>query len=53
MHTLQVEKKPLLSLLCVEILPESKKGSDGQQMTPELLNESFSAKPNRKNREMA
>ena len=42
--TLQVEKKPLLSLLSIESSPGSEEGSCDQQMTPELLNEAFSVK---------
>jgi hypothetical protein len=43
-HTLRVEKKPLLSPLPIESLSESEDGSGDQQMTPELSNEAFSAK---------
>jgi hypothetical protein len=42
-HTLRVEKKPLLSLLSIQSLSGSEEGSDDQQMTPELMNEAFSA----------
>jgi hypothetical protein len=43
-HTLRVEKKSLLSPLSIESSPGSEKGGSGQQMTPEVLNEAFSAK---------
>ena len=43
-HTLQIKRNPLLSLLFTESSSESKEGSRGQQMMPELLNEAFSAK---------
>jgi hypothetical protein len=43
-HTLQVEKKPLLSLLSIEnLLPSEECGGD-QQMMLELLNKAFIAK---------
>jgi hypothetical protein len=43
-HTLQVEKKLLLSLLFIEsLLPCEEDGGD-QQMMPELLNKAFSGK---------
>ena len=42
--TLQVEKKPLLSLLSIGSSPVSEKGGRDQQIKPELLNEAFSAK---------
>ena len=42
-HTLSlgVERKPLLSLLSINSWSGSEERSDGQQMTPELLNEAF------------
>jgi hypothetical protein len=43
-YTLRVEKKPILSLLPIESLSGSEEGSSDQHMTPELLNEAFSAK---------
>jgi hypothetical protein len=43
-HTFQVEKNPMLSLLSLESLPKSEEGGNDQRMTPELLNEVFSAK---------
>ena len=43
MHTLWVEKKPLLSLLSIESL-SGEEGSGDQQVMPELLNKEFSAK---------
>jgi hypothetical protein len=46
-HTLRIEKKSLLSPLSIESSPGSEKGGSGQQMTPELLNEAFSAKATR------
>ena len=46
-HTLQVEKKPLLSLLSIEGSLPSEKGIGDQQMMPELLNEEFLAKSTR------
>ena len=42
-HTLRIEKKPSLSLLFIGSLSGSKEGSGDRQMTPELLNEAFSA----------
>ena len=42
-HTLYVEKKPLLSLLSIESSTGSEEGSRDQQMMPKLLNEAFSA----------
>jgi hypothetical protein len=49
LHTLRVVKKSLLSplTLFIESSPGSEKGGSGQQMTPELLNETFSAKATR------
>ena len=44
MHTLRVENKLLLSLLSIERSLGSREGGSDQQMTPELLNEVFSAK---------
>ena len=43
-NTIFVEKKLLLSLLSTESWLGSEEGSGGQQMTPELSNEVFSAK---------
>jgi hypothetical protein len=45
-HTPRVEKS-LLSPLSIESSPESEKGGGGQQVTPELLNEAFSANATR------
>ncbi len=39
-YTLRVQKKPLLSLLAIK----NEEGGGDQQLTPELLNEAFSAK---------
>ena len=44
MHTLYVEKKPLLSLLSIESWSGSEEGGGDKQMTPELLNKAFSMK---------
>jgi hypothetical protein len=43
-HTLRVEKKPLLSLLFIESSLPSEEGVGDQQMMPNLLNKVFSAK---------
>jgi hypothetical protein len=43
-HTLRVEKKPLLSLLFIKSSSGSEEGGSDLQMTPELLNGVFSAK---------
>jgi hypothetical protein len=43
-HTLRVEKKPILTLLSIESSSGSEEGSGDQHMKPELLNEVFSAK---------
>ncbi len=43
-NILQVEKKPLLSLLSIESLPGSEESGGDQQMTTEFLNETFSVK---------
>ena len=50
-HTLQIEKKLLLSHLSIECSPGSEKGGSDQQMMPELLNEAFSVKATRQNLE--
>ena len=47
MKTVYVESKPVLSLLSTESWSGSEEGSGGHQMTPELLNEVFSAKATR------
>ena len=39
-----VEKKLLLALLSIKSSSGSENGSRGQQITPEVLNEAFSAK---------
>ena len=44
MRTLCVEKKLLLFRLSIERSLGSEEGGDDQQMTPELLNEAFSAR---------
>jgi hypothetical protein len=44
---IRVEKKSLLSPLSIESSPGNEKGGGDQQMTPELLNEAFSAKATR------
>jgi hypothetical protein len=43
-HTLRVEKTPLLSHLFIQSSSGSEKGGGDLQMTPELLNRVFSAK---------
>ena len=43
-HTLHVEKKPLLPLLSIESSSGSEEGSSGQQMMPEHLNKTLSMK---------
>ena len=43
-HTLRIERKPLLILSSIESSSRSEEGCGGQEMTPELLNKAFSAK---------
>ena len=42
-YTLRAEKKLSLSLLAIRSLSGSEESSGNRQMTPELLNEAFSA----------
>ena len=44
LHTTNLEMKPSLSLSSIESSSRSEEGHGGQQMSPELLNEAFSAK---------
>ena len=42
LHTLRIERKPVLGLLSINSLSGSKEGRDGQHMTPEHLNKECS-----------
>ena len=48
-HALCVERKPLLSLLCIDSLSGSEESGSGQRMTPELLNKVIQRKPRNEN----
>ena len=43
-HTIGIEKNPVLLVISVERSSGSVEGSSGKQMTPELLNEAFLVK---------
>ena len=44
LHTLYLEKSPVLFVLSIKNFSESMEGSGGKQMTPKLENKVFSAK---------